>query len=149
MTEHVEGRSADAALLLGDDLNRTKRWTAIAVGLFVLVSLFYLFGYYRPVYTVVSGHVFIYGSAAILILLAAWQASQNRGVLVSLLMCVAPVSALFIQIVAEGQGVSNPSPVGILLLGIGWGIAFGAPLGIVGYLVGRGTRKLHTSNRPA
>jgi len=134
-------------ILLGDDLARTKRWAAIGVGLFIVVSLFYLFDYNQPVYAVVPGRVFIYGSAAILILLSAWQSSLNRSLLVSLLLCVAPVSALFIQIIAEGQGVSHPSPLGILLFGLGWGIAFGAPLGIAGYLLGRTVQKWRSSDR--
>ena len=132
----AEAQGRPNALLLGDDLGVSKQWAALAAGLFVLVSGIFVSGYYRPVYALIPGQVIVYGAATVLVLLSAWQAYQNRGLVVSVLLSIAPVSALFLQIIAEGQGVGNPSLLRILLLGVGWGIVFGGPVGVVGFLLG-------------
>jgi len=144
----AEAQGRPGALLLGDDLGVSKKWAALAAGLFVLVFGMFVSGYYRPIYALIPGMVIVYGAAAVLLLLAAWQAYQNRGIIVSVLLCIAPVSALFFQIIAEGQGVGNPSLLKILLLGVGWGIAFGGPLGVLGFLLGYMVKRVTTFTGP-
>jgi len=60
------------------------------------------------------------------------------------MLCIAPVTALFIRIIGEGQ-VSTPTVGESLILGIGWGLAFGVPLGVVGFVLGYGGRKFRSS----
>lgn len=123
------------AILVGEDPDRTKRWGVIAAGLFVVVFTVYVFEYYQPVYAVVPGRVLIYGAAGGLVLLSAWQAYQNRSLLASLLLCIAPVSALFVRIIGAGQ-TSDPAVGETILLGIAWGLVVGVPLGVLGFVLG-------------
>jgi len=127
------------AILLGDDLGLTKRWSAIALGLFTLVLAIYVAGYYQSVYSLLPGQAIIVGGGTVLVLLAAWQTYQNRSFVLSLLVCIAPVSALFIRIVGAGQ-TSTPTVGDTLLLGVGWGLVFGVPLGALGFLLGYAAR---------
>lgn len=128
------------AFLVGDDFGLTKRWGVIAAGLFVFVFAISVSGYYQTVYALIPGRVIIYGVAGILVLLSAWQAYQNRSLVVSLLLCIAPVTALFIRIIGEGQ-TSNPTVGETFLLGVGWGLVFGVPLGVIGFILGYAGRK--------
>ena len=127
------------AILLGDELGLTKRWSAIALGLFTLVFAIYVADYYQTVYSLLPGQAIIFGGGTVLILLAAWQTYQNRSFVLSLLVCIAPVSALFIRIVGAGQ-TSTPTVGDTLLLGVGWGLVFGVPLGVLGFLLGYAAR---------
>ncbi|WP_050032205.1 hypothetical protein [Halorubrum halophilum] len=133
--------------LIGDDPDSTKRWGVIAASLFVVTFAVSVFGYYRTVYALIPGRVIVYGAAGILVLLSAWQASQNRSLVASLLLCIAPVTALFIRIIGEGQ-TSDP-PVGeTLLLGVGWGLLFGVPLGVLGFILGYAGQRYIDSEIP-
>ncbi|MGA9403231.1 hypothetical protein [Haladaptatus sp.] len=136
------------AFLIGDDLGLTKRWGAIAVGLFTLVLAISVSGYDQTVYSIVPGRVVVYGAATLLVLLAGWQAYRNCGIIVSVSLCLAPVSALFIRIIGEGQ-TSSPTAVGTLLLGVGWGLAFGVPPGILGFLLGYAGRNVMPTEKSA
>ena len=62
----------------------------------------------------------------------------------SLVLCITPVTALFIRIIGEGQ-VGNPTVREALILGIGWGLAFGVPLGIFSFGLGYAGRKISSS----
>jgi Na+/H+ antiporter NhaA len=62
----------------------------------------------------------------------------------SLVLCIAPVIALFITIIGEDQ-VGNPTVREALILGIGWGLAFGFPLGIFSFGLGYAGRKISRS----
>lgn len=142
----TEAQNRIGAFLVGDDLNLTKRWGGIAASLFVVIFAIYVFDYYRPVYELIPGRLIVYGAAAILVLLSAWQAYQNRSLVASLLLSIAPVTALFINIIGEGQ-IGNPGVGETLLLGIGWGLLFGVPLGILGFILGyTGQRVTETKN---
>ena len=132
-------------LLVGDDPARTKRWGAVAAGLFVLVLAIFVSGAYRPVYDLLPGRVVVYGAASVLVLLAAVQYYRNRGLLVSLLLCVAPVTALFLLIIGEGQ-TGEPTLVDTVVLGVGWGHFFGLPLGALGALLGYGFGTIASPN---
>ncbi|KZN26171.1 hypothetical protein A4G99_22255 [Haladaptatus sp. R4] len=141
-------RRGFGAFLIGDDLGLTTRWGVIAVGLFTLVLAISVSGYYQTVYAIVPGRVIVYGAATLLVLLAGWQAYRNRGILVSISLCLAPVSALFIRIIGEGQ-TGTPTAVGTFLLGVGWGMAFGVPLGILGFLLGYAGRNVMPTGKSA
>ncbi|MFD1570812.1 hypothetical protein [Halorubrum laminariae] len=130
-----ESQNRLGAYLVGDDLDLTKRWGAIAASLFVVTFAIYVFGYYQTVYALIPGRVIVYGAAGILVLLSAWQAYQNRSLVGSLLLCIAPVTALFFTIIGEGQ-VTDPTVAKTLLLGTGWGLVFGVPLGVLGFILG-------------
>lgn len=141
-------RRGFGAFLIGDDLGLTARWGVIAVGLFTLVLAISVSGYYQTVYAIVPGRVIVYGAATLLVLLAGWQAYRNRGILVSISLCLAPVSALFIRIIGEGQ-TGTPTAVETLFLGVGWGMAFGVPLGILGFLLGYAGRNVMPTAKSA
>ena len=126
---------------VGDDLDLTKRWAAIAASLFVVTSAIYVFGYYQTVYALIPGQVIVYGAAGILVLLSAWQAYQNCSLVASLLLCIAPVTALFFSIIREGQ-ITDPAVAETLLLGTGWGLVFGVPLGVLGFILGYAGREM-------
>jgi hypothetical protein len=142
-----ESQNRLGAFLVGDDLDLAKRWGAIAAGLFVVTFAVYVFGYYQTVYALIPGQVIVYGAAGILVLLSAWQAYQNRSIVASLLLCITPVTALFITIVAEGQ-TSNPAVAETLLLGTGWGLVFGVPLGVLGFILGYAGQRFTDSEIP-
>lgn len=136
----ADQRVPSRALLLGDDPRRSRRWVAAAVGLFVAVFAVSFAGASRPVYAAVPGTAIVVGGAVALGTLAAWQAASNRGLLVSVLLAVAPVTALFVRIVAAGQ-TSDPTLVTVLVRGTAFGLLFGVPIGLggfaIGYVVGR------------
>ncbi|WP_128906610.1 hypothetical protein [Halorubrum amylolyticum] len=143
----VETQNRIGAFLVGDDLDLTKRWGVLAASLFIVIFTFYLFDYYQTVYALIPGRVIVYGAAGILVLLSAWQAYQNRSLVASLLLCIAPVTALFIHIIGEGQ-IGNPGVGETLILGIGWGLAFGVPLGVLGFILGYAGQRFIDSEIP-
>lgn len=143
----AEAQTRIGAFLVGEDPDLTKRWGAIAAGLFVVIFAFYMFDYYQPVYDLVPGRLIVYGAATVLVLLSVWQAYQNRSLVASLLLCIAPVTALFLNIIGEGQ-IGNPGIGETLLLGLGWGLLFGLPLGLLGYIIGYAGRGVTNSEIP-
>ena len=143
----TETQNRIGAFLVGDDLDLTKRWGVIAGILFGVIFSFYLFDYYQTVYALIPGRVIVYGAAGILVLLSGFQAYQNRSLVASLLLCIAPVTALFIHIIGEGQ-TSNPAVGETLILGIGWGLVFGVPLGVLAFIFGYATQRFTDSEIP-
>jgi len=104
-----ESQNRLRTFFVGDDLDLTKRWGAIAGSLFVVTFAIYAFGYYQTVYALIPNRVILYGAAGILVLLSAWQAYQNRSLVASLLLCIAPVTALFFTIIGEAKSTIRRS----------------------------------------
>jgi len=133
-------------ILIGDDPNLAKQWGAVVVALLVVPLTLTIFGYYPAVYSIVPPRVVNYAGSLGVVLLAAAQAYQNRGVIVSLLLCIAPASAWTYDVITN----MVPSPgslFGAVLFSIGGGVVIGIPLGILGILLGYASIWIISSNR--
>lgn len=128
---------------IGQDESVTHRYLLVAVALLFGVYLSFTAGFSWEWLPIPSQLAAIIGGGLI-IFLAALQAFTNDGILVSVALSVGPVTGLFLQIV--GEGMTGPITIErTVLLGLMWGLVFGVPLGVVGYVLGAGSNRVFGS----
>lgn len=130
-------------LLIGRRESVAQRYLIVAVVLLIGVFLSFTAGFSWEMLPIPSQLAAIIG-AGLIVFLAALHAFQNDGVLVSIALSVGPITGLFIQIVSEGM-TGPVTPEKAVLLGLMWGVVFGIPLGVVGYILGAGGQRVFGS----
>lgn len=123
-------------LVYGRDQQKTKRGLILGAVLFVGSYLFWrLPGLSDTAYDVVPVDV-IGGGFALVFVVAAVHAAQNRGLLISWLLVFLPVFGATLSFV--GVGLQSPTPGEQIALIVAIPLAAALLVGTAGYLLGRG-----------
>ena len=139
----------DRPLLFGRSRTRSRRYLAGALGVFLatlglmgLVGVVGSLGISIPI----SGFWLLWAVALVTVGLPAVQAYRNDGLLVSIVLGI-PVPLAF-YLVLTGFDLIYPNEG--LLWGIGTALSFGAPAGLLGFVLGVGVRRVRErlSERP-
>lgn len=126
----VDYRHKITVTLFGDQSHISVLWLVVALGLSIITFWSISLGNA----TVVDPPNWM-GGAAILIFLAAWQAYRNRGLIISVIICAAPVLVLFI-LMFSNYGYDVKTFRDMIVYSIGWTIIVGGTLGLFGFLIG-------------
>lgn len=132
------------SLFFGRDRACSRRYLGVAVGLFLgalgVLGLVWIVSQ-RGVSVPISGAWLLWTVALITVGAPAVQAYQNDGLLISIALGVAIPLAFYL--VLTTFDLVYPSED--VLWGVGTALQFGIPAGILGFLIGVGSRRLHKS----
>lgn len=132
----------DRSLLLGRNRTRTRRYLSGAVGLFFgtlgVMGLAWLSSQ-QNVSIPINGALLLWTVALVAVGFPAVQAYQNDGLLVSIALGLAIPLAFYL--VLTTFDLVYPSED--VLWGVGTALQFGVPAGVLGFLVGVASRRIH------
>lgn len=131
----------DRSLFLGRDRARSRRYLGVAVGLFFgalgMLGLVWLVSQ-RDVSVPISGAWLLWTVALITVGAPAVQAYQNDGLLISITLGVAIPLAFYLVLTTFDLVYPSEN----VLWGVGTALQFGVPAGVLGFLIGVGSRRL-------
>ena len=122
-------------LVAGDDRPTSTLYSGVAVALAVLFfGGFVLVGQIDWVTLPVRWYL---GVVAVMLIFSGFQAYSNRGLLISVILAVAPAIGYYLSLSLFGMsGPSHPS----VPEAFGLALLFGLPIGVTGYAIGRTLR---------
>lgn len=137
------GITSVSNVLLGHSRTVSTRLVTFAIGLFVLLfGSATLVGPNNGVFLLIATGYNALFLAIVLVCLAGLCGYVRSGVLVACLLTFAPLFALFVSGVGTGFATDPITPLRLLVAGTEGALLYGVPLGVVGFLLGAGIRRV-------